>query len=165
MLRTWCRWVRSSLFRTVVSVGSVRDRFSGQVIATGSGVEIWMTNIVQRSEYLTQILLHAPGWVDVSVILDSLGWEREHLDEVVAAESGRVEYDSLLRRLRVRQTESYSPGCPPDVLYHGTLKVAVPSILAEGLKKMGQAHVYLASTIEMAQIEGGRRGESNMMAK
>lgn len=46
---------------------------------------------------------------------------------------------------------------PPDVLYHGTARRFVKSIMEKGLLPMGRQYVHLSADIEMAQQVGKRR--------
>lgn len=46
---------------------------------------------------------------------------------------------------------------PPDVLYHGTARRFVKSIIEKGLLPMGRQYVHLSADIEMAQQVGKRR--------
>jgi len=48
---------------------------------------------------------------------------------------------------------------PPDVLFHGTVELYLPSIRAQGLLKGKRHHVHLSATRELAVIVGKRRGE------
>ena len=53
---------------------------------------------------------------------------------------------------------------PPPVLYHGTPRRNVPSILAEGLHRAGRHHVHLSADVATARRVGGRRGDAAVLA-
>jgi putative RNA 2'-phosphotransferase len=48
---------------------------------------------------------------------------------------------------------------PPEILYHGTPRRAVPSILAQGLQPRGRQFVHLSATPGTARRVGRRRDE------
>jgi putative RNA 2'-phosphotransferase len=47
---------------------------------------------------------------------------------------------------------------PPDVLFHGSHRAAVPTILAEGLRPMQRQYVHLTVDVGLARRVGSRRG-------
>jgi putative RNA 2'-phosphotransferase len=48
---------------------------------------------------------------------------------------------------------------PPDVLYHGTARHLIDSIMKNGLKPMRRQYVHLSQTEEVALTVGKRHGE------
>jgi len=134
----------------------------------------------QRSKFLSLILRHQPelvgitldaqGWVDVEVLLAACARQRRRftraeLDELVATSpKRRFAYSDDGRRIRASQGHSvdvelgYTPSTPPDVLYHGTVALALPAIREGGLLKMSRHHVHLSADRATAENVGGRRG-------
>jgi putative RNA 2'-phosphotransferase len=139
-----------------------------------------MADVVRISKTLSYWLRHRPA--DAGVALDAQGWAP--LDAVLAALAARGlpgDIDTLLAvveqndkqrfelapdlsRIRARQGHSVSvelalaPAEPPPLLFHGTVERFLPSILAEGLRKMRRHHVHLSADVETAQRVGARRG-------
>ena len=132
------------------------------------------------SRFLSLVLRHRPGLIGVE--LDGAGWvevdelllgcqkqgfeiDRSLLAEIVAEnDKQRFAFSEDGRRIRASQGHSvaveldYQALEPPTVLYHGTHRRALPSILREGLRK-GQRHaVHLSVELETATRVGSRRG-------
>jgi putative RNA 2'-phosphotransferase len=51
-----------------------------------------------------------------------------------------------------------APAAPPAVLYHGTARRFLDSILRDGLRPGGRRHVHLSADRETAVRVGGRHG-------
>ncbi|WP_068614682.1 RNA 2'-phosphotransferase [Paenibacillus tuaregi] len=133
------------------------------------------------SKFMTKVLRHAPeafgvvldsedGSCPVDTILKAIRkqpkWSRvteEDIEQVVrnsdkqrfAIENGRIR----ARYGHSHDKISYSPGEPPNVLYHGTNKMALTSIIEEGLRPMGRQYVHLSEGTHFATLAGSRRGE------
>jgi len=58
----------------------------------------------------------------------------------------------------VKVAHDFQPAAPPDVLYHGTARASLPSIMASGLDKRRRHHVHLSATEETALKVGKRHG-------
>lgn len=77
----------------------------------------------------------------------------------------RFELDAVSGRIRARQGHTIAvelaldPVEPPAVLYHGTPKRNLDSILATGLDRRKRHHVHLSGDVETAQRVGRRRGD------
>ncbi|SFA76649.1 putative RNA 2'-phosphotransferase [Cohnella sp. OV330] len=133
------------------------------------------------SKLMTKILRHSPEMFGValdpedgSCPLNSLieaiqaqpSWSwvtREDLEQVVR-NSDKQRFIIEQERIRARYGHShdkvqYTPGDPPEILYHGTNTKALPSILAEGLSPMSRQYVHLSEGTHFATIAGSRRGE------
>ena len=137
--------------------------------------------LVGTSKFLSLILRHRPdtigvtlndnGWVSVQDLIDAAnanGYNisRELLDEVVFTnDKQRFSYSHDRQMIRANQGHSVHINLelesidPPDVLYHGTVKRFLNSIIASGLQKMKRQHVHLSATIETAINVGKRRGK------
>jgi putative RNA 2'-phosphotransferase len=135
---------------------------------------------VKISKYLSKHLRHKPesiglklepgGWVDVENLLTACATHqfsitRVELEKVVAdSDKQRFSFNETKTRIRANQGHSIEvdlqllPQVPPDVLYHGTAKQFISSILESGLQKMSRHHVHLSPDIETAKKVGSRRG-------
>ena len=135
---------------------------------------------VRRSKRLALVLRHRPGavgvrldeqgWVEVTALLRALAahgtpMSREDLSRVVEDnDKQRFEWDREADRIRARQGHSMRvdlglvPETPPDVLFHGTPRRNLRSILAAGLEPRGRQHVHLSPDVETARRVGARRG-------
>ncbi|MDQ7028782.1 MAG: RNA 2'-phosphotransferase [Ardenticatenia bacterium] len=141
-----------------------------------------MTNTQRRrlSKLMSYLLRHRPeeagltldagGMVPLEALLAAIrqrrgyGWVTEdHIRDVVATSKPprfRLEGDRIGARYghsrRVREIDPGEPVEPPEILYHGTSRRAVPSILASGLHPRGRQFVHLSATREAA-LRVGRR--------
>jgi putative RNA 2'-phosphotransferase len=132
------------------------------------------------SKLLSLVLRHRPQ--DFGVVLDAEGWTG--VDDLLAAlaargtQVSRSELAELVStndkqrfalspdgtRIRANQGHSVSvrlehqPREPPDLLFHGTVARALPSIRTAGLLRGRRHHVHLSGSRELAAIVGGRRG-------
>lgn len=134
------------------------------------------------SKYLSYILRHDPedagisldenGWTDVDILIQQLqhrfpGMERSMLEYVVATNNKqRFAFNEGKSRIRASQGHSVEVDLnllaqqPPIVLFHGTSKDRVPSIMKEGLKKGERHHVHLSENVTTALQVGSRHGSS-----
>ncbi|WP_284238219.1 RNA 2'-phosphotransferase [Paenibacillus glycanilyticus] len=133
------------------------------------------------SKLMTKILRHTPAQFGVSlnpedgscpidVLLEAIqaqpkwaGITTEDIEQVVRnSEKQRFAIEG--GRIRARYGHShdrvqYTAGHPPAVLYHGTNKNALPSILLKGLEPMNRQYVHLSEGTGFATLAGSRRGE------
>lgn len=138
------------------------------------------SRLVKISKYLSKHLRHTPdrlgirlapgGWVTVDEFLtassaNNFPIEFAELKEVVAKnDKQRFSFDSTGTLIRANQGHSVevdlqlNPAVPPDILYHGTGKGAVESIINTGLCKMSRNHVHLSTDMETARKVGARHG-------
>lgn len=136
--------------------------------------------LVRMSKYLSRHLRHRPeaigltlepgGWVAVDALLaaarrNGFALTRADLDEIVARnDKHRFSFDETGQRIRASQGHSVpvdlqlAPVNPPDVLYHGTGRATVATILREGLRKMRRHHVHLSADAATALKVGARHG-------
>jgi putative RNA 2'-phosphotransferase len=136
---------------------------------------------IRISKLLSLVLRHKPevlgihldsnGWADVDILLDKI----KQNGEVISIETLRyvVETNNKKRfafnengdKIRASQGHSlevdlgYTSQTPPSVLYHGTGKNAVQSILSTGIEKRNRQHVHLSANIETAIQVGQRHGQ------
>jgi len=136
---------------------------------------------IKVSKYLSKHLRHEPerlgldlvpgGWVEVESLLAACASHhfpisRPELDEVVRTnDKQRFSFDETGTRIRADQGHStevdlqLEPVIPPEVLYHGTGRQSVDTILASGLSKMARHHVHLSGDPETARKVGMRHGK------
>ncbi len=132
------------------------------------------------SKYLSYVLRHHPesiglvldeqGWADIDALLvkcaaKNILFDREDLALLVAQnDKQRFAIDTAQNKIRANQGHSVyidaalEPQLPPGVLYHGTAKRFLPSILEQGLLKQNRLHVHLSHEIDTARNVGARHG-------
>ena len=136
--------------------------------------------LTRTSKFLSYVLRHNPGALNLT--LDPGGWA--DVDTLIA--NARAEGRSLSRaRIRhlidagtktrfalttdgskIRANYGHSidvdldlaPTPPPEFLYHGTARAALPSIREEGLRPQSRQYVHLSPTREEATAVGRRHG-------
>jgi putative RNA 2'-phosphotransferase len=115
------------------------------------------------------LTLDANGWVPVADLLAALSLTRGELDLVV--EHNDKSRFAIARRddgtewIRASQGHSRKvqvdlglPSAdPPDVLFHGTPRDNLPSIMRDGLRPRSRHHVHLSRDVPTALAVGGRR--------
>ncbi|GAA3566792.1 RNA 2'-phosphotransferase [Snuella lapsa] len=133
------------------------------------------------SKFLSLVLRHQPetidiqlnqnGWTDVNELIEKandygIKFDREILNHIVATNTKkRFSFNDTFDKIRASQGHSieielgYINQKPPEILFHGTGKKSVQSILESGLEKRGRQHVHLSSDIETAIKVGQRHGE------
>ncbi|MDD3789409.1 MAG: RNA 2'-phosphotransferase [Petrimonas sp.] len=136
---------------------------------------------IKLSKFLCLILRHKPdivgieldnrGWADVSNLLEGLynagkSISIERLKQIVETDNkNRFSFNETGDKIRANQGHSikidlgYNPEQPPEILYHGTAKRFVESILANGLEKKKRHHVHLSPDVGTAIKVGQRHGE------
>lgn len=133
---------------------------------------------IKRSKKLSYLLRHDKsyafdehGWREVSDLVGNHGFTMEELREIVATNNKqRYEFSEDMTRIRARQGHSIQvdveleEAIPPDVLYHGTAKDFVDSIMMQGILKGKRLYVHLSTTIEAATKVGERHGEPAVLA-
>ncbi|RFM29141.1 RNA 2'-phosphotransferase [Deminuibacter soli] len=138
------------------------------------------------SQFLSLFLRHKPqiieltldeqGWVSVNKLVDKMNKNGfpispELLDYVVANnDKQRFTFNEDRTKIRAAQGHSvdvnlnYNPIQPPTILYHGTGKPSVPSILSKGIDKRTRLHVHLSHDKETATTVGSRHGQPYVFA-
>lgn len=129
--------------------------------------------LIKRGKKLSYLLRHDKtyafdehGWRAVNDLVDNHGFTLDELREIVATNNKqRYEFSEDMTRIRARQGHSIqvdvelAEATPPDILYHGTAKSFVESIMSQGVQKGKRLYVHLSSTIEAATKVGARHGE------
>lgn len=146
--------------------------------ATGATPAI---DYVSLSKAMSKALRHRPerlgiklardGSVSIGVLLRALnrrgGWPRTltEADLMQVVEHGTKQRFAVESgRIRARYGHSieldaaYVPATPPAVLYHGTSRRNLASIMDKGLLPMDRQVVHLSTDVETAQLVGRRHG-------
>ena len=137
--------------------------------------------IVRYSKFLSLVLRHKPeeiglnldaeGWTDVEELLEraqrhGVDLDRDLLEEIVAtSDKKRFALSENGSRIRANQGHSVKVdlnlerSIPPSILYHGTARRFLDSIMEQGLIKGKRHHVHLSADIETAYKVGVRHGK------
>lgn len=135
-------------------------------------------HLIKRGKKLSYLLRHdmsyifdEHGWREVSDLVANHGFTMEELREIVATNNKqRYEFSEDMTCVRARQGHSIqvdvelAEAAPPDMLYHGTTKAFVKSIMSQGIQKGKRLYVHLSTTVEMATKVGARYGEPVVLA-
>ena len=128
------------------------------------------------SKKLAYLLRHSDlpdeqGWMSNEVLILDYGYSEQSLKQIVANdEKHRYEFSDDGTKVRAIYGHSnhvhiqWEEAMPPKILYHGTAKKNLNSILQEGLKSMNRQYVHLSETIEDAIKVGKRHGEPVVLA-
>ena len=133
----------------------------------------------QISKFLSLLLRHQPelaglslddrGWVSTDAVVAALrarfgAFSREDLERLVAgSDKQRFAFDESGGRIRANQGHSVpvdlglNAAAPPTILFHGTSRRFLDSILEQGLIKGRRQYVHLSHDIETAQKVAVRR--------
>lgn len=138
-------------------------------------------NLTNLSRYLSLILRHKPEAIDIT--LDKHGWANVHdliagivknnpgfnmevLEEIVRTDNKqRYSFNPDKTLIRANQGHSIpvdvelSEVEPPELLFHGTGKKYVNSILQQGLIPKSRLYVHLSKDIDTAIKVGKRHGK------
>jgi len=137
-------------------------------------------DLTRTSKFLSYVLRHNPGALDLK--LDPGGWADVPPLLQRARDEGRSLNRSRLRPVtdagdktrftlsadgsKIRANYGHSidvdldlePTSPPERLYHGTARRAVPAIRNEGLRPQSRQYVHLSPTRDEANAVGQRHG-------
>ncbi len=135
---------------------------------------------VKLSKEISYALRHAPweyeleldenGFVPIEQLLHSLKSLNEYGRDVtkedleyIVAHSDKKRHEIVGDKIRALYGHSVPikiekiPGTPPDVLYHGTARRFLDSIMKDGLLPMKRRYVHLSVDTDMATLVGKRR--------
>lgn len=132
--------------------------------------------LVKLSKFMSLVLRHDPdaaglsldaeGGVPVEALLEGLRrkfpWVTPADLATVMSDGSKPRFEITDGRIRARWGHStedriaYPPAEPPEVLFHGTARHAVPVILRDGLKSMTRQYVHLSRDVETARRVGSR---------
>jgi putative RNA 2'-phosphotransferase len=135
-------------------------------------------NYKKLSKQISYALRHAPwkfgleldeyGWVEVDELLNSLRtrkvWRNLQESDLQAMMSSSDKKRFEISGGKIRALYGHSihrqvvkePRIPPEVLYHGTARRFLSSIMEKGLLPRGRQYVHLSTDVETA-MEVGRR--------
>ena len=138
-------------------------------------------NLTKISKYMSMILRHRPevigltldphGWADVKALIRGIQgkypeFNRKTLEEIVESdEKQRYSFDQNGMRIRANQGHSVHVDVdmeemdPPEILYHGTGRKSLSSILEKGLLPGNRLFVHLSKDTETARKVGRRHGD------
>lgn len=133
------------------------------------------------SKFLSLILRHNPekigieldeaGWANVDDLISKMNFNGqeigfETLDFIVKTnKKKRFAFNTDKTKIRANQGHSikiehgFKHKTPPEILFHGTGKKSIESILKNGIEKRNRHHVHLSSDKETALKVGQRHGK------
>jgi putative RNA 2'-phosphotransferase len=136
--------------------------------------------LTRTSKFLSYVLRHNPGalnltldpggWADVDTLIENARAEgrsltRARIRHVIdAGEKTRFRLSADGSKIRANYGHSVdvdlnlTPTPPPDHLYHGTARTALPSIQEAGLRPQSRQYVHLSPTPDDATAVGRRHG-------
>ena len=139
------------------------------------------------SKYMSYLLRHHPEKAGLSldeegfVALDDLvkaissnpqwSWVKLHHIIEIVKEDKKGRFQIVGNKIRatyghsIELTPSYKKIKPPEILYHGTSRYAIPKIKQEGLKPLKRRCVHLSSDWETAYEVGRRHDEKPVILK
>lgn len=137
-----------------------------------------MDRLDSLSKEISYALRHAPweyelemdeeGWVPLMQLLDALRREAKWVDiseadvEEMIAQSAKKRFEIREGRIRAFYGHSFPMKIqkdekePPAVLYHGTARRFLASIMENGLLPQGRQYVHLSQDVETAENVGKR---------
>ncbi|MHA7967590.1 RNA 2'-phosphotransferase [Paenibacillus sp. CAU 1782] len=123
-----------------------------------SGIELYEEDGSCTVKELLKVIQALPGWAEVKLT---------DIERVVR-NSDKQRFEIKDERIRARyghsyQKITYTPGNPPEILYHGTSTQALPFIMSDGLEPMGRQYVHLSESTLFASLAGKRKGELVML--
>lgn len=142
---------------------------------------ITIMDFVQTGKFISLILRHKPetigitldehGWADVKELIAGVQKTRpdfnlEILEEIVRTNNKqRYSFNNDHTKIRANQGHSIQvdvelkEAVPPEILYHGTGKKSVASILEQGLVPRSRLYVHLSKDKQTALNVGSRHGK------
>lgn len=135
---------------------------------------------IKLSKEVSYALRHAPweyeleldenGFVPIEQLLNSLNSTNEYDRDItkedleyIISNSDKKRHEIVKENIRALYGHSVpkklekTKGTPPDVLYHGTAKRFLNSIMTHGLLPMKRQYVHLSVDTDMATLVGKRR--------
>lgn len=139
-------------------------------------------NDVTIGKFISKILRHQPeliaikldehGWADVQELIAGIQaaghpeFDMAALERIVETNNKkRYSFSDDKKLIRANQGHSIPVDVelpaisPPAVLWHGTAKRFVPSIMEQGIQRISRLYVHLSSDTETAVKVGSRHGK------
>lgn len=140
------------------------------------------SKLVDTSKFLSYVLRHEPqaiglsldreGWANIDALIAGAATQSRRLDPALihAVVEGNdkkrfalSEDGQYIRAVQGHSTDTVAiehvAKEPPAMLYHGTAKRFLDSILSQGLRPGQRHHVHLSAEIQTASAVGQRYGE------
>ena len=140
-----------------------------------------MDRLTELSKEISYALRHAPweyelemdeeGWVPIEQLLDALhrknDWKsitQEDIQQMIDI-SEKKRHENVGSRIRafyghsIPMKISKIQSKPPEILYHGTARRFMESIMKNGLSPQSRQYVHLSQDVETAQNVGKRHGD------
>lgn len=141
-----------------------------------------MSNLEKLSKEISYALRHAPweyelemdeeGWVPIAQLLNALhrenDWKsitQEDIQQMIDV-SDKKRHEIVASRIRafyghsIPMKISKIESKPPEILYHGTARRFLKSIMDNGLSPQSRQYVHLSQDIETAQNVGRRHDDT-----
>jgi putative RNA 2'-phosphotransferase len=161
-------------------VGDTREAalWYGRMMATDDNPKLskFMSFVLRHRPDAIGLTLDPQGWASIDdLVLKSNAaghnFSRDDLMHVVNTnEKRRFTVSADGQCIRAAQGHSLAVDLslseqePPTVLYHGTARRFLPSILSNGLKSQARQHVHLSTDEATAKVVGQRHGEPVVLA-
>ena len=139
-------------------------------------------NETEISKYMRYILRHKPeaigehldehGWLSVDKLIKGINRvnctnvDMDLIEKIVKEDKkGRYSFNEDKTLIRANQGHSVQVDVelkevtPPEILYHGTGKKYLESIVKTGLDKRSRLYVHLSKDVDTAEKVGKRHGE------
>jgi putative RNA 2'-phosphotransferase len=137
-------------------------------------------SLVRTSKFLSLVLRHRPeaigltldenGWADIEELLVAAKQSGHRLNRAlllrVVKENDKRRFAFSEDKTKIRASQGHSidvdlelqPSEPPELLYHGTVRGFLASIMQQGLQSGTRQHVHLSPDRKTATTVGQRRG-------
>ena len=139
-------------------------------------------DLIKLSKFISLILRHKPeiinvkldkhGYVDTDLLINNINENSKYeidfetLKHIVDTDNkNRYSFNDDFTKIRANQGHSINVDVglkecqPPDILYHGTCKEYLDSIMNNGINSKSRLYVHLSKDTETAINVGKRHGE------
>jgi len=132
-----------------------------------------VSHALRHEPWLYELQLDKEGWVSIEMLLESLRFHNEEWKDLNESYlirmidlSGKKRHEIKESKIRalyghtVPQNFERNPIAPPEILYHGTAKENLSSIIKEGLNPMKRQFVHLSTKINIAREVALRKSKN-----
>ena len=137
-----------------------------------------MKDLTETSKYMAMLLRHKPeagnitldeqGYTDTKSLLSALNINMDELIHIIDTDKkGRYSFNDDKSKVRANQGHSvpyvhidFKEYKPDAILYHGTAKKYLKSILSTGLTPQSRQYVHLSKDINTAKTVGLRHAKT-----